>query len=221
MGIILGLLGLLILLSFSTPNYCQLANNGFTSIEVQTQKAIQTHSLEMARYQGFKALNLLEKTKNILSECKCKAAIASAKDTEISLKNATRSKSLDLSKKHLKSALKNTLTTIELLDSYDALENDSILEWNVIENLNNNNAHMKDKLDTTIERSIKEFEVSLIAVVKYVDCPDALNFMNRIVTKSNQELSKSTLSQGQRSYHRKIKAIVRNKLTELNYCNQE
>ncbi|MGD1945675.1 MAG: hypothetical protein ACFB0A_05325 [Croceivirga sp.] len=122
MGIVLGLLGLLLLLSLTFPKYCQLANNDFSTIGLQTKRAMESHSFEMARYHTFKALSRLEKTKSKLLECNCPEALSSAKDTEVSLKAAAKSKSIDISKKHLKTALINTATTIATLEEYASLK---------------------------------------------------------------------------------------------------
>ena len=64
----------------------------------------------------------------------------------------------------------------------------------------------------------KIVETSLNAVVTYVDCEDAFNFINKIIRKSDQSLQRSTLTQGQREYHSRIKSIAFDALKALEGC---
>lgn len=225
LGIILGLLGLLLALSFTTINACQLANVDALSIKKHTQTALKTNSLEMARYHAFKALNGMEKARANFSDCGCEPALKTVKDAEMHLKNATRSKSLEDSKSYLKLALQNTLVAIDALkrfeEEYTSNYGDDILVMNTKEVLNEQGGILltpAKQLQRTMEKSLAEFENSLDAVVNYVDCEDAFSFINRIVSKSNAHLERKTLTQAQHKYHLEVRTIALDALLKLEGC---
>ena len=225
MGIVLGLLGLLLLLSFTGINACRIANNDVISIKGHTQKALETQSLEMARYYGFKALSSLEKTKTNLNDCGCEPALQTAKDTEFNLKKAVKSKSLEDSKSYLKLALQNTLVTIDALENfkqeYSSTYGDDILVMNTKEVLNEQGGILLNpakKLQEKMDQSLIEFETSLKAVVQHVDCGDAFNFINKIIDKSNRNIERNTLTNAQREYHTRVKTIALDALKKLDGC---
>jgi hypothetical protein len=225
MGIVLGLLGLLLLLSFSNGNSCQMANSNVISIKAHTQKALKTGSLEMAKYHAFKALSNLEKSKTYLNDCGCEPALVTAKDAEQNLKKATRSKSLKDSKGFLKLALQNTLITIDALKNFGtAYENtyaDDILVLNTKEVLRDQGGILLSpakQMRNKMNQSLAEFETSLGAVVQHVDCEDAFNFINKIVGKSKRNLERNTLTEAQREYHTRVKTIAYDALRKLEGC---
>ena len=225
MGIVLGLLGLLLLLSFTNINACQMANADVISIKEHTQTALETQSLEMAKYHSFKALSGLEKTKTNLNDCGCEPALETAKDTEFNLKKAVRSKSLEDSKSYLKLALQNTLVTIDALrnfeQGYDSSYGDDILVLNTKEVLNEQGGILLSpakQMQQKMNESLTEFETSLAAVVQHVDCEDAFNFINKVIGKSNRNLEKATLTSAQRQYHTRVKSIALDALKSLDGC---
>ena len=225
LGLVLGFLGLLLLLSFTGIHACQMANSDVTSIKEHTQKALETQSLEMAKYHGFKALSSLEKTKTNLNDCGCEPALQTAKDTEFNLKKAVRSKSLDASKSYLKLALQNTLVTLDALKNfqqdYSSTYGDDILVMNTKEVLNQQGGIMLSpakEMQEKMDQSLTEFESSLEAVVQHVDCEDAFNFINKIINKSNRNLEKNTLTKAQRQYHTRVKTISLDALKNLEGC---
>lgn len=225
MGIILGLLGLLLLLSFTNINACQMANSDVISIKVHTQKALKENSFEMARYHAFKALSSLEKSKTNLNDCGCEPALVTAKDAELNLKRATRSKSLEDSKGFLKLALQNTLITIDALknfeNNYENGYGDDVLVMNTKEVLREQGGVLispAKEMKQQMEQSLSEFETSLDAVVQYVDCEDAFNFINKIITKSKNGLKRKTLTASQREYHSRVMTISLDALMKLEGC---
>ena len=228
MGIVLGLLGLLLLLSFTKINACQMANNDVVSIKGHTQKALETQSLEMARYHGFKALSSLEKTKVNLNDCGCEPALQTAKDAEFNLKKAVRSKSLEDAKGYLKLALQNTLITMDALrnfeQGYQSTYGDDILVMNTKEVLNEQGGILLSpgkELQQKMDQSLMEFETSLGAVVQHVDCEDAFHFINKIIRKSNDHIAHKTLTNAQYQYHTRVKTIALDALKKLEGCPTE
>jgi len=225
LGIIMGLLGLLLLLSFANYNDCQIANLHVGNIKIQTQNALNANSLEMTRYHTFKALSSLEKSKSNLNDCGCEPALVTAKDTEQNLKQATRAKTVSDSRAFLKIAMQNTLIIIDALKNFEeeftSTYGDDILVLNTKEVLNSQGGFKLspgEELQKKMDNSLTEFETSLNAVVTYVDCEDAFNFINKIIRKSDQSLQRSTLTQGQREYHSRIKSIAFDALKALEGC---
>lgn len=225
MGIVLGLLGLLLLLSFTNTNACQIANSDVISIKAHTEKALEMNTLEMSRYHTFKALSSLEKTKTNLNDCGCEPALVTAKDAEMNLKRATRSKNLKDSKGFLKIALQNALITLDALNNYDEANSSTygndVLVMNTKEVLNDQGGILlspQKQLEERMNKSISEFETSLEAVVQHVDCADAFSFINKIIDKSNRQLKKKTLSKAQGQYHLRIKTIAHDALLKLEGC---
>ncbi|MEM8928691.1 MAG: hypothetical protein AAGC45_10850 [Bacteroidota bacterium] len=225
LGLVLGLLGLLLLLSFTGFNACQMANSDVTSIKEHTQMALETKSLDMAKYHGFKALSSLEKTKSHLNECGCEPALQTAKDTEFNLKKAVRSKTLEDSKSYLKLALQNTLVTLDALknfqQNYTSTYSDDILVMNTKEVLNEQGGMVlrpTKAIQQKMNQSLTQFETSLEAVVHHVDCEDAFNFITKIIHKSNRDLKKNTLTTAQRQYHTRVKTISFDALKKLEGC---
>ncbi|MEO0570882.1 MAG: hypothetical protein AAF039_04190 [Bacteroidota bacterium] len=225
LGLVLGLLGLLLLLSFTGIQACQRADSDVRSIKDHTQRALETSSLEMAKYHGFKALSSLEKTKTHLNECGCEPAIQTAKDTEFNLKKAVRSTSLEDAKSYLKQALQNTLVTLDALknfqDDYVSSYGDDILVMNTKEVLNEQGGILispAKEMQRKMDQSLTEFETSLEAVVQHVDCEDAFNFITKIINKSDRNLERSTLTKAQRRYHTRVKTISLEALKKLEGC---
>ena len=225
MGIILGLLGLLLLLSFSSFNACQLANSNIVSIKIQTQKAIEVNSLEMTKYHTFKALNGLEKTKTNLNNCGCEPALNSMVKMEENLKKATKAKSKKMSTEFLKLALASTQFTLEVLNEFnnesESSYGDDLLVMNTKNSLKEQGGVLltpAKQMEVTMNKSLTEFEVSLENVVKHVECADAFNFINKILSKSERHLQEKTLTVGQREYHTRVKSIAHNALVKLNGC---
>lgn len=225
MGIILGLLALLLLLSFSNINACQMANSDVIAIKTHTQKALEADSFEMAKYHAYKALSSLEKTKTNLNECGCQPALVTAKDAELNLKRATRSKSLEDSNGFLKLALQNTLITLDALKNFDEeysnTYRDDVLVMNTKEVLREQGGILiapAKQLQQKMDESLGEFETSLKAVVQHVDCEDAFSFINKIIAKSNSNIKRTTLTKAQRQYHTRVKSIARDALIQLEGC---
>ena len=202
-----------------------MANSDITAIKEHTQRALETQSLEMAKYHGFKALSSLEKTKTHLNDCGCEPALQTAKDTEFNLKKAVRSKELEDTKGYLKLALQNTLITLDALQNfqqeYTSTYGDDILVMNTKEVLNEQGGIMvspAQEMQQKMDQSLTEFETSLEAVVQHVDCEDAFSFINKIITKSNRNLERGTLTKAQRQYHTRVKTISLDALKKLEGC---
>lgn len=205
-----------------------MANSDIVSIKKHTQDALATESLEMAKYHGFKALSSLEKTKINLNDCGCEPALVTAKDTEFNLKQAVRSTSLSDSKSFLTLALQNTLITIDALNNfekeYSSSYGDDILVMNTKEVLNEQGGIMLSpgkEIQEKMNQSLLEFENSLEEVVKHVDCEDAFNFINKIITKSKTNLNTNTLTTAQRQYHSRVKSVALEALKKLEGCPRQ
>ena len=225
MGIALGLLGLLLLLSFDNVGACKMANSDVRVIKLQTQKALDTDSYEMARYHAFKALTSLENTKSFLEDCGCEPASVTAKDAGENLKRATKSESLEASKGFLKLALQNTLVAINALNDFDYKKEsryaDDVLVLNTLEVEKKTKGPVINpayQLEQKLEQSLAKFESSLKAVVQNVACRDAVSYINKTVITSDYFLRKNTLTEGQREYHAQVKFIAQNALLKLEGC---
>jgi len=225
MGLVLGLLGLFLLLSFSSISSCQIAHSDIEAIKKHTQKALDANSLEMTKYYAYKALNYLEKTKTHLDDCGCEPAQRTAKDAKEHLEKAVQSTSVEDSKNHLKLALQNTLMTIDNLNHFEqeylSAYSDDILVMNTKETSNQEGGVFlspAEQLERKMNQSLDEFQNSLGAVVQHVDCEDAFNFINKVIEKSNRNLEQNTLTIAQRKYHGQVKNIALEALKELEGC---
>ena len=70
-----GIVGTLLLSSFTGVNACQYANSNLQYIKTQTKEALATSDFEKSRYHTFKAINGIEKTRENFKACGCEKEI--------------------------------------------------------------------------------------------------------------------------------------------------
>lgn len=225
LGLLLALIGLFLTLSFSVSIACKFANDDSLFIKEQTQIALKATSLEMARYHTYKALRGISQTKDNIVDCGCEEAKESVLKTEENLKMAARAEWLADSKLFLELAKQNILITIDALrdygKEYQSDYGEDILVMNTKEVLNEQGGIVlapAKQLQERMDKSLAEFESSLDAVVRHVECEDAFNFINKILGKSERHLNEGTVTDAQRQYHTRVKTIAYNALLKLEGC---
>ncbi|MET1260081.1 hypothetical protein ABV409_12085 [Flagellimonas sp. DF-77] len=220
-----GALCLLLFSSFGNYNACKFANQNTGLVVEQTGLALGATTLQMAKYHGFKALKSVSKTKENFEDCACEEAMRSFTIAEENLKEAVKANTLADAKAFLTIAMNSSKISRAELDAFEKINrsaySDELLVMNTKGTISEQGGIIvpeSDKARLKIEDSLERFQTSLDQVVAYVDCEDAFNFISKIVTKSDAELAKETLSEAQRYYHSEIKKIAYEGLLELNTC---
>ena len=220
-----GALCLLLFSSFGNYNACKFANQNTGLVVEQTGLALGATTLQMAKYHGFKALKSVSKTKENFEDCACEEAMRSFTIAEENLKEAVKANTLADAKAFLTIAMNSSKISRAELDAFEKINrsaySDELLVMNTKGTISEQGGIIvpeSDKARLKIDASLERFQTSLDQVVAYVDCEDAFNFISKIVTKSDAELAKETLSEAQRYYHGEIKKIAYEGLLELNTC---
>ncbi|SNZ00217.1 hypothetical protein [Flagellimonas pacifica] len=223
---VLGILGLLLMASFTTRNACEYANSNLEYIKSQTQAAIIADDFEMSKYYAYKALNGIEKTKFNFIDCGCEGTIESLEKTLSYLKKATKAASFEVSKKSLHNALESTEIGIKVLKTFEE-EFSSTYDNNVLV-LNTKNAiydhgamlltHGKLS-EEQVHSCLLGFENSLDKVIREVDCKSALKYITRIHEEARLTLLNTGLSEPKKQYHQRVKTITHDALLRIGECN--
>ena len=224
---IIGLLGLLLMSSFSSRNACEYASSNIEYIKDELQRAIIADEFEMSKYHSFKALNGIEKTRLNFLDCGCSAAIESLEKTSTYLKSATATKSFEDSKEWLHLALGNTIIGVKVLrvfeqDISSAYGND-LLVLNTRESIENEVGTLlpQGDLKKMVHNCLLGFETSLDKVVTEVDCEEANRFITKIHEEAQATLLKPELTVAKKEYHQRVKTIAKEALNRLGECQEE
>lgn len=224
------LLIVLLFLSLSSFNKnedraCEYVGSNIEYISSQTQKALLETDLNKTKYQIYKAINAIEKTKQKLKDCGCSYA---SKSLFISLDNlvmSTKTSNIGNARILINTSLINTKSSLESLQehyTHQSKYQSDVLSLNTKEEaktrkkspiINDRALHQK------IDSSLVKFEKSLDDVVRTIECKKAKAFTLRVFNISEKELLKENLSEGKKYYHLRTKAIASDALKKLENCN--
>tara|TARA_R110000868_G_scaffold14075_2_gene65696 strand:+ start:3929 stop:4609 length:681 start_codon:yes stop_codon:yes gene_type:complete len=220
------LLGLLLCLSsFTSDRACEYLGSNIEYITSQTQKALLETDLNKTKFQIYKAINAIEKTKVKLKDCGCSYASKNLFDSLENLINATKTSTINGARLLLHKALENTESSLESLQehyTHQSKYQSGILSLNT-KSSNEQKSAMKLPeeriLRQKIDASLVKFEASLNVVIKTIDCKEAKEFAMVIHERCEKELLKENLSEGQKYYNLRTKAITSEALKQLQKCN--
>jgi len=215
----------LLLSSFTTDRACEYVGSNIEYITAQTKKALSETNLEIAKFEIYKAINAIEKTKVKLEDCGCSYASKNLLDGLDQLIMATKTSTISATRFLLKRVLDNTASSIEALQEHhthqSAYQNNA-LSLNTITS-EKEKAAIKipelRELRQKIDASLVKFENSLAVVVQTVDCKEAKAYILNIYKKCEQALLKEKLSEGKKYYNLRTKAIASEALQQLKDCN--
>ncbi len=224
---ILGLLGLMLMVSFTTYNACKVANTKTQFIKEQTQLALNATDFEKSKYHTFKALKSVYTTKQNFKDCGCENASKQLVLAEKNLKNVIKAPEFDDAKTFLDIALKNTAICLEVLKKFEENQNKDIYEDDLLVlNAIQRQPQVEDvalpenqELREALKKSLSKFQNSMNDVLKNVDCPEARKFIEKVQVQSKERLQNSELSQAKRYYHYGIQQIANNAFDQLKGCN--
>ncbi|MBO0321964.1 hypothetical protein J0X14_06630 [Muricauda sp. CAU 1633] len=223
---VLGMILLWFMSSFTIRNACEYANSNLEYIKSKIEAAIVTDDLQVSKYNAYKALNGIEKTKANFLDCGCEGTIESLEGATYELKQATKAETLETSKKALHLALETTLIGIKVLRIFEqevaSTYGNDILVLNTKDALND-----QDGLFLTPTHTIREqvhscllgFESSLDKVVSEVECEEAHRFINNIHEEARLVLLNTELSKHKKQYHQRVKTLAQEALNRLGKCD--
>ncbi|WP_396591990.1 hypothetical protein [Allomuricauda sp. R78024] len=222
---ILGVLGLLLMASFTTRNACEYANSNIEYIKSQTEKAIIADDFEMSKYFVYKALNGIEKTKLNFIDCGCEGTIESLEKALFYLKEATRAETFEASKKSLHIALESTTIGIKVLKTFEEEFSSSygndMLVLNTKDAIDQQNGILMpqgEALRKRVHNCLLGFETSLDKVVNEVECKEAQGFITKIHEEARLTLLNTELSEPKKQYYQRVKTISHDALSKLGDC---
>ncbi len=205
--------------SFGDNNACKNIGSNIGFVKTQTEKAIKTNDINIAKYHAYKALNAIEKSKKQFKECGCYTAELSLNKGLEHLKNATKETSINNAKSLLKKALKNTEGSLHALDEY----NTSTFPTNVLAMNTKSSKRIdlnKNKiLHHKIDKTLVNFESSLHKVVHTLECEKARKYAQTVFDNCEEKLLNEDLSEAKKYYNLRIKEIVSKALDKLNNCS--
>tara|TARA_R110000868_G_scaffold202782_2_gene450569 strand:- start:6599 stop:7285 length:687 start_codon:yes stop_codon:yes gene_type:complete len=215
----------LLLSSFTKDRACEYVGSNIDFITSQTQKALLETDLNKAKFEIYKAINAIEKTKEKLEDCGCSYASKNLFDGLDNLIMATKTSTINGARFLLNRVLENTASSIEALKEHHTHQSkyqNDVLTLNTTKS-NKETSAMKmlevRELRQTIDASLVKFENSLDDIVKTVDCNEAKAFILDIYNKCEQALLKEKLSEGKKYYNLRTKAIASEALDKLKNCN--
>ncbi len=218
----------LTLSSFSnSERACEYVGSNIEYITSQTQKALLETEINKTKYETYKAINAIEKTKTHLNDCGCSYASKNLFKGLENLIKATKTSSVKAAHVLLKRVLINTSSSIEALKKHhlhkSKYQND-VLTLNTNDSFENKSnlyskmpseREMRQKIDVSLEK----FETSLTNVISILDCSEAKAYMKKVQSECQQELFREDLSDSKRYYNLRTKSIVTNALNKLPKCD--
>ncbi|QWX82755.1 hypothetical protein H0I23_09780 [Cellulophaga sp. HaHaR_3_176] len=203
---------------------CEYVGSNIEYISSQTQKALLETDLNKTKYQIYKAINAIEKTKKKLKDCGCSYASKNLFTSLDNLVMSTKTSNLGNARIFLNRSLKNTASSLESLQEHHTHQSkyqNGVLSLNTKtdENLKKGSPIPNDRyLHQKIDSSLVKFEKSLDDVVRTIECGKAKTFTQRVFNISEKELLKENLSEGKKYYHLRTKAIAAEALKKLENC---
>lgn len=215
-----GLFVLWMMTSLGLPDACEFANSNLEYIKGKIQEAVAAPELQMARYNTYKALNGIEKTKHNLQDCGCRSTQERMDLALSQLKGAARAGSLWESKQLLDQALENTLGALGALRDFRGGNPGPHDSRPTID------SRGQDWLfripDVTVreqvEESLSAFESSLESVIREVECEDARRFVADIYQETRSNLLNKELSKHKKEYYLRVRALTEQALKKLGDC---
>ncbi len=207
--------------SFNLNRTCDYVGSNIEYIASQTQKALLETDLNKAKFQIYKAINAIEKTKAKLKDCGCKSASKNLYDGLENLINATKTKTLHSTHIFLIRATEFTAASIESLKEHHTHQSkyqSDVLTFNTKSSEDNKSSmKMIDEriLRQKIDSSLVKFEISLNEVIETIDYKEAKEFALVIYNRCEQELLKENLSEGKKYYNLRTKGITAEALKKL------
>ncbi|WP_158973764.1 hypothetical protein [Cellulophaga sp. L1A9] len=211
--------------SFTTNRDCEYVGSNIEYITSQTKKALVETDLNKTKYQIYKAINAIEKTRTKLNDCGCNYASKNLFDGLDNLILATKTSSLNGAKVLINRALKNTSLSLESLKEHHTHQSKyqpDVLTLNTTDSEKNkfvSEETLERELRQIIDHSLIKFEKSLEDVITTVDCEEAKNFILEIRNKCDQALLNDKLSEGKKYYNLRTKVIATHALDKLSGCN--
>lgn len=220
---LLSIFYILFLSSFNTSDRaCEYVSSNIEFITSQTKRALSQTNFDKTKFETYKAINAIEKTKSKLNDCGCTYASKNLMEALDNLINATKISTHVGAKIFLSKALENSTNSLELLQLHHTHEskyqhdklslNTKALEE---EKSKKQNASM---LRQTIDNSLKKFEASVDKIVTTTDCDDAKEYLIKVQESSENELLNEKLTEGKKYYNLRTKAIATEALKKLD-CN--
>ena len=211
--------------SFATNRDCEYVGSNIEYITSQTKKALTETDLNKTKYQIYKAINAIEKTRVKLNDCGCSYASKNLFEGLDNLILATKTSSIAGARVLINKALEKTALSLESLKEHHTHQ--SKYQADIL-TLNTKNSE-KEKLDSkeardrelrqAIDSSLVKFEKSLEDVITTVDCEEAKNFIIEIKNKCDQALLNDELSEGKKYFNLRTKVIATNALTKISNCH--
>lgn len=218
---------ILLLSSFGENLDCKYVNSNMQFAKSQIKEALLTNDLNKARFFTFRALNILEKSKDKLKQCGCTFAKNSMAESLDLLILSTKSITLKGAKIYLDQSMeltKNTILTIDAHASHTSgnPKGDLVLNTNSIPATRASYAKGKTStIKNKIDISLEKYRISLDKVVENVNCKDAKAFAQRIFEECENQLLKQDLSEGKKYYNLRTKEITKEALNKIGSCKEE
>lgn len=218
------LLGIFLLILFSSfksaDSACEYLGSNIAFIASQTQKALSQTDFNKTKFEVYKAINAIEKSKIKIKDCDCSYATKNLMKALEHLVNSTKISTIDGAKIFLNKALESTNTSLELLQQHHThrskYKHDE-LSLNIKIDNEEKASRAKDnaKLRQTIDQSLKNFEVSLDRIVETNDCEEAKKYFIKVQKNGEKELLNEKLSEGKKYFNFRTKAIATAALKKL------
>jgi septal ring factor EnvC (AmiA/AmiB activator) len=219
---------ILTLTSFTNSDRaCEYVGSNIEYITSQTQKALLETELNKTKYQTYKAINAIEKTKTQLNDCGCSYATKDLLKGLENLVKATKTSSINAAHVLLNRVLINTASSIKALKEHHTHQ--SKYENDVLTLNTNASSEKKSSLYSKmpseremhqkIDISLEKFETSLNNVISVLDCSEAKKYITKVQNECQQELFREDLSDSKRYYNLRTKSIATNALNKLPNCD--
>ncbi len=204
----------------SEDGACEYVGSNIAFITSQTQKALSQTDFNKTKFEVYKAINAIEKTKTKLKDCDCSYATKNLMKALEHLINSTKISTIDGAKVFLNKALESTSTSLELLEQHHThqsnYKHDELsLNIKIDDQEKASKAIYIDKLRQTIDNSLRNFEVSLDRIVEINDCEEAKKYFIKVQKNCENELLNEKLSEGKKYYNLRTKAIATAALKKL------
>lgn len=214
--LLLGLIGLLTMVSFTVFDNCSVATTNINFIKDQTKLALETPDFQVSKYHAFKALNGIWSAKNSFEQCGCEDVVANMEQASANLKEATKTLNHDDSKVFLKIAMQNALSSISAIEVFEKKVENEFIGTKPDPLADNSKKDAKIDFQTDkIEQALEKFETSLNNVVEIDDCDRAFQFVRAMQDDTKAKLMNKDVSQRKHYYLTRVIQITESALLRL------
>lgn len=219
--LLIGIFCFLVLSSFNiTDRACEYVGSNIEYIASQAKKALAQTDFNKTKFEIYKAINAVEKTKGKLKDCGCSYASKNLMEGLEHLINATKISSIDGAKILLNKALESTDTSLELLQQHHTHQSkyqhhELTLNTKKSEDEKASRLNSGRTLRQTIDSSLTKFEESVTKIVASTHCSDAKKYLLKVKSNCENELLKEELSEGKKYYNLRTKTIATEALKKL------